>query len=654
MNNSYVFDVEVLPNFFSVIFKNTVTKENISFVKWEDINQIDELISFIKSVNFMVGYNTTNYDNIILNYIIETHNTGYPVLNNELYKLSKNIIAAQKTELPDHIRELKYRKYFKSIDLMRILFPDKLKRGLKSVAVNIKSESILDSPINFDEVIYDEAEVASLLDYNLNDVTITLDLLYYLRNEIELRNEISKEYKVNVLSESDTGVAKKILTKLYTEASGLSYQELSSLRTHRDFDKLKVSDILLYDFEFNTPEIKQFYEELKTQKLSVLKTNEKSKGKRKLNKFNHLCLDGVQIDYGLGGIHGFYKKPTIIEEDDNFVIIDIDFRSFYPEIIANNEICPAHLDKSIFIPLFKRMINDRLLAKKNGQKTKAEGLKISINSVFGLFRSMYFWLKDDACAFKTTVNGQLIITKLLDILYSNGFHVFYLNTDGLTAKIHKSKLSHFYQLCKDFESFINIELEYTEYEKCIIRDVNNYIIKPKGKEAKEKGLFVVNNSLKKGYNYPIIPLTLKEYFINNIPVEKTIEKCDDIHMFFKSVKVGNNFTTEYRYLNDKKTIEIKSMQKNNRWYVSKSLGYLVKIEKAKIKESSEVLDLFGNKTTVSSKSKEIAIEKDQKVCVLNKIEHTEFHLSNVDRSYYSNQCRKIIEFIEDSQIKLFT
>jgi len=130
--------------------------------------------------------------------------------------------------------------------------------------------------------------------------------------------------------------------------------------------------------------------------------------------------------------------------------------------------------------------------------------------------------------------------------------------------------------------------------------------------------------LKKAYRYPIVPFSMYEYFINNIPIEETISKSKDILDFCTSQKAGSNFLLEFH-----KNEEIHHLQKTNRFYVSTNGGKIIK----------------RNKNT----NKEIGVFAEETTTVLNDYD-TRIPFDNycVDFDFYIKEAHKYIDEIENS------
>jgi hypothetical protein len=83
-------------------------------------------------------------------------------------------------------------------------------------------------------------------------------------------------------------------------------------------------------------------------------------------------------------------------------------------------------------------------------------------------------------------------------------------------------------------------LEFDEFVKVIQRDVNNYLIVDANGKYKSKGAVVKKqNSL--DYDTPIINEAVVNYFVKGIPVEDTVNGCDELIKFQKIAKVSNKY-----------------------------------------------------------------------------------------------------------------
>jgi DNA polymerase elongation subunit (family B) len=89
----------------------------------------------------------------------------------------------------------------------------------------------------------------------------------------------------------------------------------------------------------------------------------------------------------MGGIHSV-NKPEIFKANDDIAIFDDDVASLYPSIIIQNNIFPRHLGED-FVKIYKDIRNERIEAKRNGNKLKNETLKLAINGLTGNLQSKF-------------------------------------------------------------------------------------------------------------------------------------------------------------------------------------------------------------------------------------------------------------------------
>ena len=74
------------------------------------------------------------------------------------------------------------------------------------------------------------------------------------------------------------------------------------------------------------------------------------------------------------------------------------------------------------------------------------------------------------------INGQLLIAMLCERLsFIDSVTIIQANTDGVTIKVKKSKRNEVEDTCKRWEKLTSLELEYAEYKKMVINNVNNYM-----------------------------------------------------------------------------------------------------------------------------------------------------------------------------------
>lgn len=612
----YAFDLEVFKNLFTATFVNVDNEEDIH-VFYTGLNKpmYQDILDFLKQSMTLIGYNCDNFDNPILRYLITYKGNK---LTSDIYELSSKLMD-DNFKNDRTVLELRYPKKvifpWKTIDLMRILAFDKLGISLKQTAINLKWHKIKDLPVSPYENV-NANHLGIVLDYNMNDVLITKRLFEEISPLIKLREELSKLYFVDLTSASDSRMANIILENTYSNELKMDIRSIKDMRTIRE--RVLLGDCIAKFVNFKTVELQDLYDRIATK---VVYKYEKYVYSEKLYFAN--CI----FDLGIGGLHS-EDAPGIFVTDDKYIIQDMDVSSYYPNLIINNNFYPEHLGPD-FIKVLKKITAERIAAKKAGDKVKADGLKITANSIFGKFGLEYYWLFDAKQLLSTTITGQLGLLMLIEELYLNGIDVISCNTDGIVCKIPRELESRYYEIAKEWEKKTNLELEFTRYKKYVRRDVNSYITEKEDGSTKEKGAFYKEVDLKKSYRMPIVAKALHAYFIKGIPVRETLENCKDIMEFCISQKNAANF---FLFLHTIKGME--KLQKTNRFYISKHGGSFIKKDTV----SGRLTGLYVGQTI------KILNEYDPKI---------PFESYEVSLSFYEQEVMKIIDEIEPKQLSLF-
>ena len=611
----YAYDIECFKNLFTATFVNVEDEKDIyTFSIGLETDDYSKLADFLSQEIVLIGYNNHSYDDPMLRYILSYQSDN---ILRDLFVLSGDLIYSDTND--KRILELRYPRKklypWHSIDLMKILAFDKLGISLKQTAINLKWHRIQDLPLKPNEKVKPD-EFALVMEYNLNDVLITKKLYEIIEPIRKLRDDLSRIYHIDFSSASDSKVANLLLEHIYADELKMDISSIRGLRTQRD--KVLLGACIAPFISFKSPELKELLNRIKVTyvyQYNGYKYNEK------------ISFANCTFALGIGGLHS-EDMPGKFETTDEYIIQDMDVASYYPNLIINNNFYPQHLGKN-FIQVLKRITEERISAKKSGDKVKADGLKITINSIFGKLGSETFWLLDAKQMLSTTVTGQLGLLMLIENLHLAGIEVISANTDGIVCRIPRNLEETYYKVAKEWESLTHLELEYTPYKRYVRRDVNSYITEKMDGATKEKGAFLKEVDLKKAYRMPIVAKALYAYFIKDIPVRQTLEECKDIMEFCISQKSGSNFQIELH-----KTTGIEILQKTNRFYISKRGGSFIKRDGS----SNRLTGLYVGRL----------------VQVLNEYDGSKpFEEYEVDLAFYEKEVMKIIDEIEPPQLSLF-
>ena len=604
----YVYDVEIFKNFFSIVLISNDESEKHVYYIYKDHNDIDAIHNlFTEKTNWFVGYNNSGYDDLIIEHILSCYERyskiGSDQITKELFEYSSDIINDDRNRYSKGL--------FNSFDLMRVA---NLYKTLKLVGVNLKHNRIQDLPFPFNHDVQDY-EVDEILDYMVNDGEITLKLYNDKRDEIKLRQKLSKKYSQNLMNYPDSGIANRILERDYEQFSGLPQRVFKNINTKREIVHFK--DCISDKVEFKTKPLQSL--------LNAMKEDSADKDR----KIEYSVLVGKTVyDIKKGGIHSV-RQPEIFKSDDDEVLIDFDITSYYPNIMLKYGICPEHTHQS-FLSLLQGYVDTRIKAKREGDKVASDGLKIVVNSIYGKMGNEHHWLYDLEAMYKVTLNGQLFLLMLIEDLELNGIPVHYANTDGAQARVKNN--DEFSEICYNWMDNTGFNLEFEHYKKCLIRDVNNFLWVPFEGKPKYKGFFDVNRykDVTKGYDKPVIPLSISKWFMEDVPIEYTIFEHKDVLDFCMAQKASDQFDIFYDYIDDGKLITT-SQQKTNRYYVGKKGGNLYK---------------------ESDKSK-ISLVAKQPVHILNDVENRNAKDYPIKYSYYIQEARKIVNLFNNNHGDLF-
>lgn len=605
----YVYDIETFQNYFCIAFYNGKVFKQFEIGLGE--NQLEEIKDFTYG-KLLFGYNNFRFDDVILNYLLTINPKSKKDITYDIWDLAQRTIKSMDGIKDEQVQKLKYfSKPYESIDLMKVA---SMQKSLKLVGISMKWKNIQDMPINHTAILTKE-QTTELKLYNRNDVEMTLELAMRMQKDLEFRWNLSQKYGINAYSKDESQIGSEMFTKLYEEK--LDHDELDiyrEKRTHRA--RVDLVDCIFPHIQFKSKVLNDLLTNIKS--MILLK---KDKGFE--YKFPEIEYKGVRFQLGIGGLHSV-DNPAKFFSDNEIDLIDIDGASYYPNIMINNNVKPFHLDER-FIEVLQEITKDRLDAKKNKDKIVADTLKLIINRVFGQLGFEGDFLYDEKAMIEVTINGQLQLLMLVEMLFEKGFEVISANTDGITCKVKKNKIDIFRQVCREWERICKVDLEETFYKKYIRRDVNNYICEKQDGSLKFKGRFSTEINLRAGYDMPIIAIALKQYFIDGIPVEKSIKEHKDIYDFCSSQKMGKQFTAYYGG---------KEVQNSLRYFVSKNGKKLVKIKYDEVKDVNSTTELCAGKLTT----------------LFNQYYESENY--DIDYDYYIQEVKKIINLInkEDNEL----
>jgi len=605
----WIYDIETYPNIFCVGFKcgsDTRTFE----ISWR-VNQITELLQFIGQMKIngdrMVGFNNQGFDYPVIHYIIENqnhvtvldiYNKAMSIINAGFHNRFQHVIWDDQCHVPQ-------------VDLYKIHHFDNVSRAtsLKVLEFNMRLDFIEDLPfvpgtlLNWDEC-------GELVSYMWNDIDATERFYFESTKQIEFRETLTEKYGRNFINHNDTKIGKDyFIMELERIVPGFNK------RNQTPRESIRVDDIIFPYVKFKEPEFQRILNWFRAQTITDTKGAFKDV---------NCTINGFQFDFGTGGIHGSVDS-CIVESDDEYVLIDVDVASYYPNLAIANRLYPEHLG-DMFCDIYQDVYNQR--------KTHAKGtvenamLKLALNGVYGDSNSKYSPFYDPQYTMSITINGQLLLCMLAESLMSDHrVQMIQINTDGLTIKVHRGMREWVSDVCRWWEWLTGLELEAVDYNRMMIRDVNNYIGEYTDGKLKSKGAYDYDLQWHQNHSSIIVAKAAEAALVHGKDIREFIENHSDIHEFMRRTKVPRSsklVTVDYEG-NDTQ------VQNVSRYYISCLGDDLVKI----------MPPTPGQVKKGKTDDRRIGIDTGWKVTICNDIR--ECNPDEIEFEWYIKEAEKLVK-----------
>lgn len=517
MKKQLFLDTECYRNYFLIYFKDLEGNSEY-FIKDEDnvlnINRIKTLLLKTQTI----GFNSRMYDLPLIIYALNG-------ASNSMLKNVSDMIINESSYDTICKYGLWAPKDYDHIDLFHLCSG---KNSLKMYGARIHTNYLQDLPYDPIKVLtsYDKDIIRK---YCANDVDITKNLYLHLKQEIDIRVDISNEYKIDVRSKSEAQIAEALIEK-----------------------QLKFNNKTREGFEFKY--IPPDYINFKTKPLKDLLetfTSINFKGNWGDSLIDKKLIDNVIINNstyscGVGGLHSQEEARTIFANDNEY-IIDVDVVSYYPSIILNNIYCPENYNKEDFYNFYKKIFERRLIAKKEKDVKRSNVYKIFLNGLYGKYGDKYSSLYSPNSLANVTITGQLSVLMLIERLEEYDFAVLSANTDGVTVKVQKNKYDLFKKVITNWENKIKFKTEEVKYKSMHNQNVNSYIIIKEDGSLKCKGAFS-SGDLSRNPAIKVCKEAIFNFLLNKTKIEDSIlnyKKDPENFILVRKCKDGAYWKGEY-------------------------------------------------------------------------------------------------------------
>lgn len=400
--------------------------------------------------------------------------------------------------------------------------------SLKMYGGKMHSRTLQDLPFDPASVVTEEMR-QTLRQYCKNDLRTTRDLLETFPTQLELRDEMSREYSVDLRSKSDAQIAEAVMKSLlpfkpqrpvvlpgskfyYRPPEWLSFQRLDVLEllARAPFAIAENGSPVMTDELANTV----------------------------------VRIGGSAYQMGIGGLHSTESKTTH-RADDAHVLTDHDVASYYPSLILRTEIYPKQIGLG-FLSIYRGWFDQRMEAKRAGKKKKANSFKTLLNGTFGKLGSPWSIFYAPSEMIQVTITGQLALLMLIEMLELSGISVVSANTDGIVVKCPRHLEWMRAEVITWWQSVTGFETERNDYRLLASRDVNSYVAITTAGEVKVKGAYAPPEPGASGWPNPTGQISVDAvvaYLRDGVPLLQTVMACRDIRQFvhLRGVKGGGSY-----------------------------------------------------------------------------------------------------------------
>ena len=514
-------DVECYPNYFLVTLYRVSDGTTVYFDMHND------------TLNTLEGpYTLETLRSMLHRYTVVTYNGNYydlPLIymfisgcNNQTLKEYSDRIIQEKIK-PWEIERI-YKDF--SIDTIDLIDLCPLQSTLKIYGGRLHTKTMQDLPLPPDAQIPQE-KINTIRKYCRNDTRITAELYNELSFNLQIREKLGAEIGADLRSKGDAKIAETlIIKKIYSDRQTVRPQNIVKPGTQYNYTApkfIKFESALLQ-------QIKYQFENLPYTVADNGHVNFEFENKKKSYNFSFY---GTKYTCGIGGLHSC-EKSVCYKATDTMIIEDNDVTSYYPSTILNNRYFPESLGIE-FYNVYKDIVVRRITAKHHGDKLTAAALKVPINACFGKFGSKYSALYAPDLMINVTVTGQLSLLMLIEMLELANIHVISANTDGIVTYYNKDLKQTKDSIIQRWSELTEYDMEITPYSILASRDVNNYVAVKVDGHCKGKGAYADLSEeyyhLRSNPDGAISYTAVRQFLIDNTPIEQTIKACKDIRQF---------------------------------------------------------------------------------------------------------------------------
>ena len=388
-----------------------------------------------------------------------------------------------------------------------------------------------------------KAEIEETIKYCRHDVEQTIKIFLEKIDEFNAMHGIIQAFP-NMVSLSNIGDSEARIT---AKVLGCVKQDFMD-----EFDYFFLPCLRLNKYKY----VQDWFEQKRQEALEMDLVHMDKYDKKLWYKSQNLdtVVAGIPHSFGFGDLHGAADTPI----HKTGQILHVDVNNYYPSmLIAWGLVTRAATNDNYHLVYNTRksMKAKQVAAAKSGNKVEAKNWKKAQLPYKKMLNALSGGMKDETnpaydprnnnCM---CINGQLMLLDLIEHLEAvPGFELIQSNTDGLIIWIPDTDeaFEMVDDICWEWEQRCSTEqcsilLELDNISEIYQKDVNDYLWVDLDGGVERIGVYVkelspIDNDL------PILNKALVDFMVKKIPVEQTINECDDLIMFQKVVKLSDNY-----------------------------------------------------------------------------------------------------------------
>ena len=255
------------------------------------------------------------------------------------------------------------------------------------------------------------------------------------------------------------------------------------------------------------------------------------------------------MKFGLGGLHSD-------DPETHFADIEgADFGSYYPHLFLRPGCKPGHLKPESLGDVYQTIIEDRLKAKAEGDKTTADALKLIINSTFGLtgdcFSSLYFPPVIPKHHRRRTTPFDCYGGSSSTGRDGGPMQILSMNTDGLFYKCESPEESErVRKAITEFAAEIQCPIDFTKITEHRQEHINSYIQvianEDGSREVKGKGAWNPDPGINADHNATVVAKAMSQHLLDGTDIREFIESAASEKRFLEFTSMQSSRASTIR------------------------------------------------------------------------------------------------------------